>query len=498
MKKFLSMLVAILASISISASNGFTVSSVSSISSGKKIMLWTDLHVMNPALLVNAGNAWQNYLASDRKMVDKSWEIFDGMVDFALAEKPDMLLVAGDLTKDGEKQSHAYVATGLQKLVDAGIQVYVVPGNHDRGTNSNAVAYDGDVVTPVEVADDSYFEQTYATMGYQQATARDEHSLSYIVKPFQGLTLLCIDSRQGKLADGTLLWAYQQAVAARKAGEKVIAMMHHGLIEHFYKEDFFNSTALAEYHETIKDSLLSAGVHAVFTGHFHTSDIAKDYVDSEKNSIYDISTGSLISYPCDFRDMVLSDDLSTLTIQTRMVTGLASESDFSNYAKGRFQSSVRKIFEAQNPLSASMKQLMASSLETIYDRLIEGATLQAEGNENLNERSEAVITDLTATLGAIKNLLGESAAMFPLFVYGEDMIASMLTDQSPYLTDRVNVTNDRELSIALDHVNTGITSIADTTTANSDDLWYTVQGVRVQQPTRAGVYVKNGKKLLVK
>jgi hypothetical protein len=145
-----------------------------------------------------------------------------------------------------------------------------------------------------------------------------------------------------------------------------------------------------------------------------------------------------------------------------------------------------------------MKQLMASSLETIYDRLIEGATLQAEGNENLNERSEVVITDLTSTLGAIKNLLGESAAMFPLFVYGEDMIASMLTDQSPYLTDRVNVTNDRELSIALDHVNTGITSIADTTTANSDDLWYTVQGVRVQQPTRAGVYVKNGKKMLVK
>ena len=74
----------------------------------------------------------------------------------------------------------------------------------------------------------------------------------------------------------------------------------------------------------------------------------------------------------------------------------------------------------------------------------------------------------------------------------------MLTDQSPYLTDRVNVTNDRELSIALDHVNTGITSIADTTTANSDDLWYTVQGVRVQQPTRAGVYVKNRKKMLVK
>jgi hypothetical protein len=145
-----------------------------------------------------------------------------------------------------------------------------------------------------------------------------------------------------------------------------------------------------------------------------------------------------------------------------------------------------------------MKQLMASNLETIYNRLIEGATLQAEGNENLNERSEGVITDLTATLGSIKNLLGESAAMFPLFVYGEDMIASMLTDQSPYLTDRVNVTNDRELSIALDHVNTGITSIADTTTANSDDLWYTVQGVRVQQPTRAGVYVKNGKKLLVK
>ena len=45
---------------------------VSSISAQTKIVVLSDIHVMAPELLVSDGPAWQQFLASDRKMVDQS------------------------------------------------------------------------------------------------------------------------------------------------------------------------------------------------------------------------------------------------------------------------------------------------------------------------------------------------------------------------------------------------------------------------------------------
>ncbi len=46
-------------------------------------------------------------------------------------------------------------------------------------------------------------------------------------------------------------------------------------------------------------------------------------------------------------------------------------------------------------------------------------------------------------------------------------------------------------------VEDGTTAIQSVTTATTDDAWYTLQGVRVAQPTR-GLYIHNGKKVVVK
>ena len=49
------------------------------------------------------------------------------------------------------------------------------------------------------------------------------------------------------------------------------------------------------------------------------------------------------------------------------------------------------------------------------------------------------------------------------------------------------------------YVEDGTTAIQNVTThpATTDDAWYTLQGVRVAQPTR-GLYIHNGKKVVVK
>ena len=100
----------------------------------KEIWLLADIHVMAPTLLDSPDNkAWKKDLADQRKMQDLSAPIFDLIVERIIARKPDALLIAGDLTKDGEKASHEYVIKRLTKIKESGIPVYIIPGNHDVG-----------------------------------------------------------------------------------------------------------------------------------------------------------------------------------------------------------------------------------------------------------------------------------------------------------------------------------------------------------------------------
>jgi DNA repair exonuclease SbcCD nuclease subunit len=116
------------------------------------IVVLSDTHVMGPGLLVNDGAAWQKELANDRKLFDYSQEVFDVLMETMLSEKPDMVLITGDLTKDGELLSHQYVAGQLNRLREAGIKTFVIPGNHDFGSK-HALIFDGDQSSKAKMAE---------------------------------------------------------------------------------------------------------------------------------------------------------------------------------------------------------------------------------------------------------------------------------------------------------------------------------------------------------
>ena len=94
-------------------------------------------------------------------------------------------------------------------------------------------------------------------------------------------------------------------------------------------------------YENVRNRLVDAGIRIILTGHVHISDIAKDYNLTLTDSIYDVNSGSTISYPCDYRELTLSEDRSQLSIQTGHITSLPSDSDFMNTAKIRFQDFVK-------------------------------------------------------------------------------------------------------------------------------------------------------------
>lgn len=74
------------------------------------------------------GDAVDNYYMSTGRNIKDISEILDNVIEEYIQESIDILLIPGDLTKDGEKQSHTELAEKLAKLNRHGIQVFVIPG----------------------------------------------------------------------------------------------------------------------------------------------------------------------------------------------------------------------------------------------------------------------------------------------------------------------------------------------------------------------------------
>ena len=321
-----------------------------------KMAVISDLHVMAPQLLVSEGKAFEDYLIKDRKMLRESAEILETLVTDILDIKPHLVLVTGDLTKDGERVSHQLVVKQLQRLVDAGIQVLVVPGNHDIN-NPDARIYDGETASPTDTITRSEFAELYKEMGYDGQSRRDPDTLSYCRDVTDNLTILAVDAcmdrlntfvsrgdardhckTSGSLEPSSQQWLVEQAAAATAAGKRVIAMMHHHLVPHFHMEDTLAAPYMVDDAGQLCQRLVQAGVHVVFTGHLHISDISQ--TNLRDGQMVEVATAAAVGYPCQWR--LATCNTSTGKIQLRTITlhSLPSDPDFAERAQDVFRNCI--------------------------------------------------------------------------------------------------------------------------------------------------------------
>ena len=73
--------------------------------SQERLLVFTDPHLLSPALVVNPGQPYTDAINNDNKMFDLGAPIMQAMVDTILGIKPTAVLVSGDLSKDGERRS---------------------------------------------------------------------------------------------------------------------------------------------------------------------------------------------------------------------------------------------------------------------------------------------------------------------------------------------------------------------------------------------------------
>ena len=325
-----------------------SVWSSSFISAQERVMVVADPHVLAGSLIEN-GSAMDEMMAGQRKMLDISEAAFVAMVDTALAYKPALVLIPGDLTKDSEMASHDGVLQQLQRLKVAGINTLLIPGNHD--IESQAYAYRGDETIAVECLTDQQWESKYA-MVYEHALAKDPNSHSYVAEPMHGVTIIGIDAAhkagEGYLSDETLQWILQQADSARTKGNMIIAMAHWQLLEHVDKGGVTMESGRLLNADHVRDQLMMHGVRLLLTGHMHINSIStyRDTLHMSTDSIVEISTGAPITYPCPYRWLTIADDRTTVDVQTDNLTALPPYDDLTHYSREWMREHVNVIIPA--------------------------------------------------------------------------------------------------------------------------------------------------------
>lgn len=296
-----------------------------------KIAVVSDIHYMSPSLLTNngaAGAAFQEYLNQDPKLIEYSDAIFRTVLGQLETQQPDILLVPGDLTKDGERVSHEAMAAYLTTLTNRGTKVFVIPGNHDIN-NAKAKRFDGDNAYPVATVQAADFASIYGNFGYANSE-RDPNSLSYLAKPYDDLWILAIDASRyeeygpegdiwaGRIKPETLSWVLAKMAQAKAQNVTVYAMMHHNLVEHYTGQSYLDPGYVIDNWESVAPQLADAGLKILFTGHYHANDITP--YSHNGNSFYEIETGSLVSTPSPYR--VISVKNKHMEIQTNQVQAI--------------------------------------------------------------------------------------------------------------------------------------------------------------------------------
>ncbi|NEQ52536.1 MAG: metallophosphoesterase, partial [Leptolyngbya sp. SIO3F4] len=240
-------------------------------------------------------------------LVEVSIPAFEQILDHLEQVGIDFLLLPGDLVQHGERENHQWLVHRLEQLP---FPVYVVPGNHD------VVRYNG--------CDRTVSLNEFATL-YQAFGYTNPNQLYYHHELLDGVHLIGLNSNgfepngepfyTGWLAPEQLDWLDQ--TLAPLTDQLTLVMLHHNALEHLPRQSRsrMGQRYMVKNASDLTQRLQAAGVPLTLTGHLHVQDIA------QSDQLYEVTTGSLVSYPHPYRICELSkvDDQHRLDITSHRI-----------------------------------------------------------------------------------------------------------------------------------------------------------------------------------
>ncbi len=238
-------------------------------------------------------------MQSEQKCFAETQAINEAVFDWLKkAEDADTVLIAGDLSFNGEKESHLEFTALLKALKDAGKRVCVITAGHDF--NDHPFCFDENGRGEPEGTKREELFDLYYDYGFSDAIAVDRDSLSYVAQLSDGLRLLALnndgdENRRWVFTDRQTAWIKEQTKKAREDGQMMIAMTHYPLLAACPVWPLIGNCMNPD-HEAVTTMLADEGVHLCFTGHMHNQSI-KCKTTEAGSKFWDVCTGSLIGDP---------------------------------------------------------------------------------------------------------------------------------------------------------------------------------------------------------
>ncbi len=355
-----------------------------------EFIIANDIHYISPSLLGD-GEFFRNPTGrADGKVVHYITDITDTFIAEVIEKKPQALILAGDLTLNGALVSHTELANKLTAVKNAGIDVLIIPGNHDF--DKTAVDYSGDSLKEAEGSTASDFYEIYNPL-LPETVSREEGTFSYIYEASEDLWVLMLDTNtyaECYVMESTFKWAEEQLELARESGIDVIAVSHQNIYKHSdllsFGYQLYNGTNLQSLYEKYS-------VICNFSGHIHIQSI----IDGD---LPEIATSSLAVTGLHYGKITYNGKALNYATET---LGVAKEAegyaDFSEYATYYFEKiAIGQAHDAlaDSGLSGSEIELMAKTYAEINSAYFEGKKIDpksyAEGIELWRTKSDSFIS----------------------------------------------------------------------------------------------------------
>ncbi|MDO4633683.1 MAG: metallophosphoesterase [Eubacteriales bacterium] len=293
---------------------------------GMKIWVATDMHYLAPSLFKEDSGTFQRLLeTNDGKVIEKMPEVMEEFTRKVIEEKPDAVLIPGDITMNGEMISLREMKAYFHQMQNAGVSVCVIPGNHDIDYFF-AESYLTDEVIHVENISQEEFREEMQDFGIRDSVSADTESFSYLYKLTEDAYVLAIDTNTeqapNRVKAETLQWMRKALRNLRLQNPKarVISMTHQNVLR--ASEVLYEGFQISNADEVLP-VLKEYGVSWHFSGHSHLQH------KSEQNGFTDYCNESMALYPISYAEAFwMTDD--SLSYE-RVEVGVQKE-----FAKKRF------------------------------------------------------------------------------------------------------------------------------------------------------------------
>lgn len=323
-----------------------------------KVQIITDPHYYSRTIGTE-GKAYKKAESKSQKVIKDSDFVIDTAWDMLCEDtSTDIVLLAGDTTKDGEIASHQEFIEKLRELKSRGKRVYVITATHDYQDDGLADGYKGDDKIKVPAATRDMLWKMYYEFGPSEAISYHLPSMSYVVQLCDGYRLFALnDDRDvddngpasSGFSESCKKWIYEQIEDAQKNDQYIIAMTHHPMIAPSPFYAIIGKGDLQGHHDENVEEFADRGINCIFTGHTHIHDIS--FKRTEKGNIfYDVSTAALIGYPPTMRTAVIDPANGKITVETQyieQVKGLDTDGkSFPQYIKDFFIGMIGEVLWA--------------------------------------------------------------------------------------------------------------------------------------------------------